>query len=137
MSERTRSVEYCYVTVPDKPGNGAAVLSELRARGVNLLAYLGFPAGRSKSQIDLVPEDPAALRQAAKQAGLRLSRAKQAFLVQGEDRMGAVADITRRLAEAKINIIAAAATAAGVGRYGMILWVSPRQFKKAAAILGA
>jgi predicted amino acid-binding ACT domain protein len=137
MNETIRSVEYGYVTVPDKPGSGADVLSALQEGGVNLLAYLGFPASRGKSQIDLVPEDPVAFRQVAKQAGLRLSRAKRAFLVQGDDRTGAVAVITRRLAEAKINVTAAAATAAGVGRYGMILWVLPKDFKKAARVLGA
>ncbi len=137
MNERIRSVEYAYVTVSDKPGSGSAVLSALQTGGVNLLAYLGFPAGRGKSQIDLVPENAAALRLVAKQAGLRLSRAKRAFLVEGEDRPGAVAEITRRLSAARINVTAAAATTAGAGRYGMILWVSARDFGRAAKALGA
>jgi hypothetical protein len=136
MAETIRRVEYHYVTVPDKPGAGAGVLSALRDGGVNLLAYLGFPAGRGKSQIDLVPEDPAALKQAAKAARLKLSRAKRAFLVEGDDRIGVVADLTQRLAAAKVNITAACATAAGSGRYGMILWVRPASYAKAAKTLG-
>ena len=55
---------------------------------MNLLAYLGFPAGRGKSQIDLVPEEPAVFKLAARSAGLKLSRAKRAFLVEGDDRVG-------------------------------------------------
>jgi hypothetical protein len=136
MAETIKRVEYYYVVVPDKPGSGAAVLGPLQEAGVNLTAYLGFPAGRGKSQIDLVPEDPAALKQAAHKAGLKLSRAKRAFLVEGDDRIGAVADLTRRLAEAKVNITAACATAAGAGRYGMILWVPPAAYAKAAQALG-
>ncbi|HXK09105.1 MAG TPA: hypothetical protein VMT70_05650 [Vicinamibacteria bacterium] len=136
MAETIRSAEYYYVVVKDKPGSGAAVLNALRDGGVNLLAYLGFPAGRGKSQIDLVPQDPAALKQAAKQARLKLSRAKRAFLVEGDDRIGAVADLTQRLAGAKINVTAACATAAGAGRYGMILWVPTASYAKAAKALG-
>ncbi len=137
MAENIRRVEYRYVVVTDKPGSGAAVLGALQAGGVNLLAYLGFPSGRGKSQIDLVPEDPTALRRVAQQAGLKLSRAKRAFLVEGEDRIGAVADLTRRLAEAKVNVTAACATTAGGGRYGLILWVPPASYAKAAKALGA
>jgi len=136
MPETIRRVEYYYAVVPDKPGSGAGVLGPLQEAGVNLLAYLGFPAGRGKSQIDLVPKDPAAFKQAAQKAGLKLSRAKRAFLVEGDDRIGAVADLTRRLAEAKVNVTAACATAAGSGRYGMILWVPPASYGKAAKALG-
>ncbi len=137
MAETVRRVEYYYVVVPDKPGAGAGVLGPLQQAGVNLLAYLGFPAGRGKSQIDLVPEDPAGFKQVAKGAGLKLSRAKRAFLVAGEDRVGAVAELTRRLAEANVNVTAACATAAGGGRYGMIVWVPPASYAKAAKVLGA
>jgi hypothetical protein len=137
MAESVRRVEYYYVVVPDKPGSGAAVLSLLQAAGVNLLAYLGFPAGRGKSQLDIVPEEPTAFKLAARSAGLKLSRAKRAFLVAGDDRIGVVADITRRLAEAKVNLTAACATTAGGGRYGMIVWVKPASYGKAAKALGA
>jgi hypothetical protein len=137
MADTIRRVEYYYVTVPDKPGAGAAVLTPLETAGVNLLGYLGFPSGRGKSQIDLVPEDAAALKAAARSAGLKLSRAKRAFLIQGDDRVGTVADLARRLSGARVNITAAAAAAAGGGRYGMILWVAPRDFGKAAKALGA
>ncbi len=137
MAETIRRVEYQYVVVPDKPGTGAAVLGSLRESGVNLLAYLGFPSGRGKSQIDLVAENPAALKEAAKRAGVKLSRTKRAFLVEGDDRVGTVADLTRRLATAGVNVTAACATVAGNGRYGMILWVPSESYGKAARVLGA
>jgi hypothetical protein len=126
-----------YVTVPNAPGEGQRILSALKDGGVNLLAYLGFPLGGGQSQIDLVPEDADALRDAAGRAGVTLSEAKRAFLVQGDDRVGAVADTTAKLAEASINITAAAATGAGAGRYGMILWVAPTDYERTADALGA
>jgi hypothetical protein len=137
MADTARRVEYYYVTVPDTAGEGDRILSALRDGGVNLLAYLGFPLGGGQSQLDLVPEDPDALKEAAARAGITLSEAKQALLVQGDDRVGAVADATAKLAAANINVTAAAATGAGEGRYGMILWVAPADFEQAAGALGA
>jgi hypothetical protein len=137
MADSVRSVEYFYVTVPDTPGEGQRILSALKESGVNLLAFLGFPLGGGRSQIDLVPEDPDSLKAAADRAGIALSDAKRAFLIQGDDRVGAVADITAKLAEANINLTAAAATGAGSGRYGMIVWVAAADFERAADALGA
>ncbi len=137
MAQTVRRVEYYYVMVPNKPGSGAKVLGVFEEAGVNLLAYLGFPAGRGKSQIDLVPQNPAAFRRAAQKAGLKLSRPKRAFLVKGSDRVGAVAELSRRLAKAKVNVTAGCATIAGGGRYGMILWVRPAAYAKAARALRA
>jgi hypothetical protein len=136
MADTVEGVEYYYVTVPDVPGEGQRILTALKASGVNLRAFLGFPEG-GQSQLDLVPEDPDALKRAAEQAGLTLSEAKRAFLIQGDDRVGAVADAMERLADAGVNVTAAAATAAGSGRYGMILWVPPADYEKAAEALEA
>jgi hypothetical protein len=136
MDDTVRRVEYFYVTVPDTPGEGRRILSALQESGVNLAAFLAFPTGGGQSQLDLVPEDPAALRAAAEKAGIALSEPKQAFLIQGDDRVGAVADATAKLAEADINATAAAATAAGPGSYGMIVWVAPTDYERAAAALG-
>jgi len=135
MADTVRSVEYQYATVPDAPGEVQKILSALEDRGVNLVAFLGFPEG-GQSQIDLVAEDPAALREAAEAAGVTLSVPKRAFLVQGDDRVGAVADATAKLAEASVNVTAAAAVAAGSGSYGMIVWVAPADYERAASALG-
>ena len=137
MADTVRGVEYYYVTVPDVPGEGQRILSALKDSDVNLLAFLGFPLEGGQSQVDLVPEDPESLRQAAERAGITLSEAKRAFLIQGDDRVGAVADTMAKLAEADINVTAAAASGAGSGRYGMILWVAPADYEKAADALGA
>jgi hypothetical protein len=137
MADTVRGVEYYYVTTPDAPGEGQRILSALKESGVNLLAFLGFPLGGGQSQLDLVPEDPQVLREAAEQAGVTLSEAKRAFLIQGDDRVGAVAETTARLAEANINLTAAAATGAGSGRFGMVLWVPADDYERAAEALGA
>src|ERR1043166_3521639 len=125
MADTVRVVEYFYVTAPQKPGVGAAVLNELRQAGVNLLAFTGFPAGRA-AQMDFIPEDAAAFRAAAKKAKWKITGPKKAFLIAGDDRPGVVAEMLQKLADAKINVTAVDATCAGNGRYGAILWVAVR-----------
>ena len=136
MADTVRRIEYYYLTVADEPGAAARTLAPLKKGSVNLLAYLAFHTGNKQAQIDLVPENPTALRKAAGEAGLKLSDAKKAFLIQGDDRPGAVADAARKLADAQINITAAAATSAGAGRYGLIVWVTPAAYERAAQALG-
>ena len=131
-----KTAEYFYLEVPERAGEGARVLGTLRDAGVNLLAVSGFPAGR-RAQIDLIPEEPAAFRATAKKAGWKVTGPKKVFLIDGEDRMGVMADVMERLAAAKINVIASQAVCAGAGRFGAILWVAPRDVKRAAKALEA
>ena len=137
MADRVRKVNYCYVTVPSRAGQGEKVLGELREAGVNLLAYTGFPSKGGKAQLDLVAETLAPIRRVAKRNGWRLSKVKKGFLIQGKDEAGAVHRHIRKLAENRINVTAADAVAAGSGRYGMILWVKPKDFARASRALGA
>ncbi len=136
MADTVQRVQYFYAEVPDKPGEGAKLLGMLKEAGVNLLAFSGFPKGR-RAQIDFIPADPAALRAAARKAKLKLVGPKTGFLIQGEDRIGAMAEFMSKLADAGINVTAVDAVAAGTGRYGAILWVKPRDVTKAAKVLGA
>jgi len=136
MTDTVRRVQYFYVEAPDKPGEGAKLLTMLKEAGVDLLAFSGFPKGR-RAQIDFIPADPAAFRAAARKAKLKLVGPKTGFLVQGEDRPGAVAEFMAKLADAKINVTALDAVAAGSGRYGAILWVKPGDVTKATRVLGA
>jgi hypothetical protein len=136
MADTVRKAQYFYITAPDKPGEGARALRTLAEAGVNLVAFSGFPAGR-RSQLDFVPEDPAAFRAAAKKAKWKVTGPKVAFVVEGEDRRGAVAEILGRLADANVNVTATDAVCAGAGRFGVLLWVKPRDVNRAAKALGA
>jgi hypothetical protein len=136
MADSVRKVQYGYVTVPNRPGQGARMLLELKNQGVDLQAYSGFP-GKKGSQIDLVTQDMRGLRRVARQNGWTLSKVKKGFLIQGADRMGAVHRHMAKLADKKINVVAADAVSAGKGRYGMILWVRPKDYARAARALRA
>ena len=136
MPETIRRIDYHYVSVPDRPGEVARVLGAVRGAGINLLGVSAFPHGARKSQVDLIPEDSGAFAQAAKSARLKLSKKKSGFLIQGEDRPGAVADLAGKLAQAKINITSVQAFCAGAGRYGGLLWVKAKDMQRASKALG-
>ena len=137
MADRVRRVNYAYVMVPNRPGQGARITDELREAGVNLLAYTAFPTRGGRAQVDLIAEDLGAIRRIARRNGWRLSDARKGFLVQGDDRVGAVHNHLKKLADQKINVTAADAVTAGKGRYGMLLWVRPKDYARAAAALRA
>jgi hypothetical protein len=86
--------------------------------------------------MDFIPADAAAFRGVAKANKWKLVGPKRGFVIQGDDRVGAIADIVGRLADAKINVTAIDAVSVN-GRYGALCWVAPRDVKKAAQILGA
>ena len=135
MAETIRLVDYFYIETPHKQGEAARALALFKEAGVNLLAFSGFPSGR-RAQLDFIPTDTQAFVKAARQAGLKLSSRKTGYLIQGEDRVGAVADILGKLAAAKINVTAIDALCAGENRYGAILWVKPPDRRRAAKVLG-
>lgn len=136
MGDVIRKVDYFYIKAANKPGEGARVLRAFRGEGINLLGFSGFPQGQ-RAQIDFIPETPATFETAAARLGIKLSKKKSGFLVQGDDRPGAVAEIMERLATAKINVTAIDAVSAGGGRYGALLWVKQKDLEKAASLLGA
>jgi hypothetical protein len=137
MADKVRKVKYCYAMVPMRAGQGAQMLSVLREAGVNLIAFSGFPAGSGRAQMDFIPENMAALRRVATKNGWKLGKVKKAFVVRGNDSVGSVYKHVKRLADEGISVTAADAVCAGKGRYGMVLWVKPNQYARAARVLGA
>ncbi len=136
MADKVRKVSYFAMEVPNRAGQGARMLGALAARGVNMLAFSGFPGGKG-AQLDFVPEKVPAFLAAAKKEKIRLRKKKAAFLVQGDDRPGAVAKVLQKLAAAKINVTALDAVSAGKGRWAAILWVKPKDVARAGRVLGA
>ena len=131
-----RKADYYTVKVSQRPGAGAGLLAAMKAAGVNLLAFTGFPSGGG-AQVDFMPDNSVKFRRAAKQANLRVSKRKTVFLVRGSDRVGALTGVLGKLASKKINLVALSAVTAGNGRYGMIFWVKPKDIGRASRVLRA
>ncbi|MGC4099185.1 MAG: hypothetical protein QM706_18895 [Nitrospira sp.] len=135
MADLIRIAHYFKITIPDKSGTLAHMLGLLHDAGVTLLAVHAFPRNR-RTQVDVVSEDPAAFKEAVKPLKWRMQGPKVCFLVDGDDRPGAMVALTNQLASAKINLTAVTATTAGQGRFGAIVWVKTRDIKKSAKVLG-
>jgi hypothetical protein len=128
-------LEYYSVVVSNKPGKGEQVLGALKEAGVNFVAIWGYPVGKGKSKIDLVAEDTAGLKQAAKKLKIELGKKQTAFHITGEDHPGAVAEVLAKLAAKEINVSAVQALCAGNGRFGALVQVAPDDVKKATKAL--
>ena len=137
MAHRVRKVNYFSLTVPNRAGQAEQILREVRSEGINMHAFTGFPLKAGKTQIDLVTDESSKLRRVANNNDWRISKVKKAFLVTGNDEIGAVHKVLKKLADSRINVIAADAVSAGKGRYGMILWVNPKSYSRAARALNA
>jgi hypothetical protein len=135
MSEIVKEVEYYYAVVADKPGEARKLLEFLSEKGVNLTALTVFPVGEGESQLDFFPENPFHLKRAAEDAEIPLVGPKKAFLIQGEDRIGALYDYHLKLSNAGINVHASNGVCDGKGRFGYVIWVNPEEYDKASEVL--
>jgi hypothetical protein len=135
MAEEIRQVEHYSASIPNKVGEGARVLGALRDAGVNLIAFWGYPSAKG-ARLDFIPEDGEVFIAAAKKTKLRV-RKSIAFYIHGDDRRGAVADILKKLADARISLGAMQAVCGGTGTYGGVISLSPASARKAATVLGA
>ena len=135
MADNIQKVTYFICNRPNKPGEGAHLLKQLKEAGVNLYAFHGFPSGR-RAQIDLVPEDATLFKKVAEKLGLELEETKTGFLVHGKDRVGAIVEMLETMAAADINITAMDAVSAGAGRFGAIFWVRHQDVTRTAKLLG-
>lgn len=131
-----RKADYFSMEVPNRIGEGARLLGALRDAGVNLLGFTGFPSGR-RAQVDFIPEDTAAFKAAARKLGMKVGPRKTVFLAEGDDRVGAIADLVDKIAGAGVNMTAMDAVATGAGRYAAMFWVDPGDVNKVARALGA
>jgi len=135
MGARIFSVDYYLATVPDKPGEGTKFLTWLASEEVNLLAFNACPLGDGQSRLTIYPINTVWLGHEARKRGYRLEGPNHAFIVHGDDELGALIQIHDKLAAAKINVSTSNGIVDGRGGYRYILHVEPEDFERALKIL--
>jgi hypothetical protein len=128
-------VEYYYANVRDELGAAYRFLSQLAELGVDLLAFTAVPSGPALAQFTLVPTDARKLTAQATVAGLPLDGPYHAFLIQGDDELGALANVHDQLVRAGIDIFASSGVSDGQGAFGYLVYVREDQFEQAATAL--
>jgi hypothetical protein len=94
------------------------------------------PTGIDQAQLVIFPDDVRQFTKAAEDMNLVLLGPNHALLVQGDDRLGAFADIHRRLSEERINVYASNGVTDGRDGFGYVVYVRPEDFERAARVLG-
>ena len=136
MAIRIRRVEYFYCTVPDRPGEAYKLLEQLAQMGLNLLAFTAVPVGPLHTQLTLFPDDSEKMAYVSQRAGIRLDGPFSAFLVQGDDELGALARIHQDLYQANVNVYASSGVTDGQGSFGYLMYVKPDDYDRASSALG-
>ena len=136
MAINVRPVEYFYTMVEDRPGEAFQLLSSLAAGDVNLLAFNIVPVGANCTQLVLFPKNTPALARVAERQGMVITGPQQALLIQGDDELGALVEVHRKLADAGVNVYASNGVNDGRGSYGYVIYVRPERFDDAVRVLG-
>jgi hypothetical protein len=116
----------------DRPGEAFEIPSRMRKSGVNLLPSVPFRAGLGTRSSSLRRGEQLGERRG--ESDIVLERAPR-LLVQGDDKLGALADIHRRLFEGNINVYASNGVTDGKGGYGYVFYVKPEDYERAANVL--
>jgi hypothetical protein len=134
MDVEITKTTYYAAEMEDRPGVLAEVTAAVAAAGINLQALMGLPSGPGRGTIAVIPEDAGKLRSLASQHGIALKEGT-VFLIRGEDRPGALVEVSRKIAAAGINIQMVAALAVG-GKFAAALTVAPADVDRTSQVLG-
>jgi hypothetical protein len=136
MAYAVRRIDYFYITISEAPETAYQVLSELSEQGINLVAVTAVPFGPTRTQLTVFPDDTAKLRRAAEAANIPLDGPHPALVVQGDDEVGALAQVHEKLRDASVVVFASTGVADGRGGFGYIIYVRPDEYGRAADALG-
>jgi hypothetical protein len=135
MPDQIARVDYYIGAIPNKAGEGARVLKAFREAGLNLTGFFGYKKSARLSEIVIVVDEKTKPAPVARKVGVALEKGK-GFLIEGDDRPGALAEYAEKLAGAGININSLHGLCAGAGRFGALLTVDAADMRKAGKLLG-
>jgi len=135
MAVKILRTDYFYATVRDRPGEAFLVLRELAAGEVNLRAFNAVPLGPNGVHLTLFPKSAERLASVAERIGLVLDGPHAALLVQGDDRLGALAEIHTCLADAGVSVFSSSGVTSGPQGFGYVVYVKPSEIDNAVTAL--
>lgn len=100
------------VILEDRPGTIADLGEAAGAAGVNIEGICGFPA-EGRGVLHVLVEDADAARSALEGTGAQVEDERDVLVVDIEDRPGAMGQLTRKIADAGVNVDLLYLTASG------------------------
>jgi hypothetical protein len=122
------------VDIEDKPGSLQKFLTQSSLSGVDYLCFSAFSCSDSHGRVYVSAKDPKNFEDFAREAGIKITEAT-GFIVGGEDRKGAAANVLKRLAEKDIRGITGAAMVCD-NRYHLLVVVNAKDADRAQKALG-
>ena len=123
----------CYRVVA-RSGDEARTLAAFGTHQRTLLAS-AITRERGRVRLDFVPRNRPAFLRAARRAGIKLPPPRVAFMIDRSPRPGAVAGVLRTLGTAQVAVSAIDILWNPPGRFATMVWVDPRQVRKASRLL--
>jgi len=136
MALKVRTVEYFYTRVDDPAANAYEMLAKLASEEINLLAFSAVPFGPNRIELTIFPDRSEQLLSLAKKLGWTLTGPYHACLIQGDDQLGALAEIQKTLIDAGVSIYASSGVTDGSGHYGYVIYLKEGDHVTAAKVLG-
>jgi hypothetical protein len=131
-----RTVTYFYTRFESAPSKAYRLLARLADEDVNLLAFSAVPYGQNQVELTIFPDKTENFLDVAKQMSLDLTGPQHAVLINGDDHLGALAEVLKTLLDAGVDIYASTGVTDGHGGYGYVIYFKEGDYARAAKILG-
>lgn len=137
MSISVSSVEYFYIRIESEPSKAYELLARLASEDINLLAFSAVPFGPNHVELTIFPEQADKFQALFAKSSWDLTGPQHAILIQGDDQLGAFANIHRQLESAGVQIYASSGVTDGQGRYGYVIYTKESDHAAAAKAISA
>ena len=124
-----------YTRVEEEPTRAYDFLAKLASEEINLLAFSAIPFGPNHVELTIFPDRSQDFQRVAEKLGWTLIGPQHACLIQGDDHLGALAEIHRRLLDAGVIIYASTGVTDDEGHYGYVIYVKEEDHVAAARAL--
>jgi hypothetical protein len=122
MAITVRAIEYFYTRVQNEPSQAYELLARLASEDINVLAFSAVPFGPNHVELTIFPEHAASLQALAGKSGWTLTGPQHAILIQGDDHLGTLAEIHKKLQDAGVRVYASSGVTDAHGHYGYVIY---------------
>jgi hypothetical protein len=137
MALSVRTMEYFNTRIQDVPGKAYEILAQLASEEINVLAFSAVPFGDHQVELTIFPDQVDNFLHLAQHQRWTVTGPQHACLVQGDDHLGALAEIQKKLVDAGVSIYASTGVTDGRGHYGYVIYFKEGDHQAAAKALGA